>query len=261
MSDKTMIRSEFSEDGPLPPGLLVEVTFLSGPLEGKSMKLHKRKNTVGRNKGDIVLQDNAVSGEHAEIGFEDGRLYIQDFNSTNGTLLNGGQVFEAFINSGDEITCGGTVFRVDVKQSAQSASWASLGAEESEQEQEVDENETTQLLEEREGKDPLEGQLPAGAKAGIQVTAGPDSGKKYILKKRGVVVGRSGDLQLSDPSVSRKHASIEFMSATRVIVKDLRSTNGIFLNDKWASVSNLSNGDMIKLGNTTIKFFLSLPEG
>ncbi len=256
-----MIRSEFSEEGPLPPGLLVQVTFLSGPLEGKSMKLHKRKNIVGRSKGDIALQDNAVSGEHAEIGFEDGRLYIQDLNSTNGTLLNGGQVWEAFINSGDEITCGGSVFRVDIKQSAQSASWASLGSEAEEEAPQIDESEVTQLMEERDGKDPLEGQLPAGAKAGLQVISGPDSGQKYILKKRGVVLGRSGDLKLSDPNVSRKHASIEFMSATRVIIKDLRSRNGTFLNEKWTSVSNLNNADMITLGNTTIKFFLSFPQG
>jgi len=256
-----MIRNEFSEEGPLPPGLLVQITFLSGPLEGKSMNLLKRKNIVGRSKGEIALQDNAVSGEHAEIGFEDGRLYIQDLNSTNGTLLNGGQIYEAFINSGDEVTCGGSVFRVDIKQSAQSASWASLGGEAAEEAPEVDESEVTQLMPERDGKDPLEGQLPAGAKAGLQVLSGPDSGKKYILKKRGVVVGRSGDLQLSDPNVSRKHASIEFMSANRVILKDLRSTNGTFLNDKWVSVSNLSNGDMIKVGNSTIKFFLSLPQG
>ena len=90
--------------------------------------------------------------------------------------------------------------------------------------------------------------------------SGLNSGAKLLVKKRGTLIGRAGaDLLLHDLDVSRKQASIGFMSAQRVILKDLRSRNGTFLNDRWISVANLANGEIIRVGNTQIKVFLQLP--
>lgn len=45
--------------------------------------------TVGRYEDNTVeLDDDFVSGSHAEIYFENGQWWIQDLNSTNGTFLN-----------------------------------------------------------------------------------------------------------------------------------------------------------------------------
>jgi len=255
---ETIVRTEFDDDGPLPPGLLVELSFLTGPLQGKKEKLFKRSTSIGRKEGDIVLNDNAVSGKHALIGFDGGRIFVQDLGSTNGTMLNGGQVWEAFINSGDEITVGQTVMKVLIKQLAASASWADHGMEDAGPDASPASNEPTQEMEEWKSKDPLDNPLPHGVKIGLQVTMGLDSGLKHLVKKRGTTIGRAGaDLEVHDLNVSRKHATIEVMSPDRIIVKDLRSTNGTFLNEKWITVGNLKNGDIIKIGNTQIKIFLA----
>jgi len=255
---ETIVRTEFDDDGPLPPGLLAQLSFIAGPLQGKVMKLDKRTTTLGRNKGDVILNDNAASGEHAIIGFDGGRFFVRDLNSTNGTMLNGGQVWEGFLNSGDEITAGASVMRIDIKQSASSASWADLGMEDAPPDAMETSGDVTQPLPELAGKDPLSGPLPPGVKAGMQVVAGLDSGTKHIIKKRGTLIGRVDvDLELHDLTISRRHASIEFMSKDRIVVKDLRSKNGTFLNDKWVTIGNLGNGDVIKIGNTLIKIFIA----
>ena len=51
-----------------------------------------KDTTIGRNaKADIVLdpKDNKLSGRHCRMKWEDGKLYIWDENSTNGTFVNG----------------------------------------------------------------------------------------------------------------------------------------------------------------------------
>ena len=56
---------------------------------------HELKDTVsiGRDtKNDLVMQSAAVSREHAAVAFRDGRWYVEDCGSFNGTYLNGTRV-------------------------------------------------------------------------------------------------------------------------------------------------------------------------
>lgn len=254
---ETIVRSEFDDQGPLPPGILIELNFLTGPIAGQKYKLYKRKTLIGRREGDIVINDTSISGSHALFSFENGQLLVQDQNSTNGTKLNGGQVWEAVVSNEDEVTMGETVIRVKIQQKAASASWADMGMEDAIEDQVEDSDEDTQPLMGFDEGTPLERPLPEGVKCGIQVVAGDDAGKKLLFKKRGVTIGRKdADFTLSDINVSRKHASIEILSAERVIVKDLRSKNGTYVNDKWVTVNNLKHGDVIRVGSTEIKLFL-----
>jgi pSer/pThr/pTyr-binding forkhead associated (FHA) protein len=252
-NDRTMIRDEFSEDGPLPPGLELKLTFIAGPLQGKSFQVVSRKTTIGRSSGEIVLNDSAVSKEHALILFDGGHFLVRDLESTNGTYLNGGQVWESFLNKNDEITVGNSVIKVDIRQTASSASWADLGMDN----EPAADADITNAQAEREGKDPLLQALFPDVKAAIQVVEGVDAGKSLIFKTRGIVIGRGkADLELNDMDVSRKHASIEFMTPERVILKDLRSMNGTFVNGRWTTVGNLANADVIKIGKTTLHFYV-----
>lgn len=256
MSDRTIVRDEFSEEGPLPPGLSLRLSFVAGPFQGKSLNVTQRKLTIGRSSGDVVLNDSAVSKEHALIFFEGGRFLVRDLKSTNGTFLNGGQVWESYIATNDEITVGNSVMRVEIKQTAASASWADLGMQ-AQQPAPADDGDITSVQPEREGKDPLMQPLYPDVKAAVQVVEGMDKGKSLVFKTRGVVIGRGkADLELNDMDISRRHASIEFMTRERVIIKDLRSANGTFLNDRWVTVANLSNADVIKIGKTTLHFYV-----
>ncbi|WP_413857626.1 FHA domain-containing protein [Candidatus Aalborgicola defluviihabitans] len=54
------------------------------------MQLTKDKTTLGRRPyNDIVIDNLAVSGEHAVLQMTGGEVFLEDLNSTNGTYLNG----------------------------------------------------------------------------------------------------------------------------------------------------------------------------
>jgi pSer/pThr/pTyr-binding forkhead associated (FHA) protein len=59
---------------------------------GKTFNLNGPVNVVGRstsqNKPDIELNDEVVSRRHIEILLKDGKYWLKDLGSTNGTILN-----------------------------------------------------------------------------------------------------------------------------------------------------------------------------
>jgi FHA domain len=60
--------------------------------DGKEYEL-KESVTIGRNAGnDLTFESPTVSREHASVAFRDGRWYIEDRGSFNGTFLNGARV-------------------------------------------------------------------------------------------------------------------------------------------------------------------------
>lgn len=63
---------------------------------------------LGRSsKNDIVIKDNFVSKNHLLIEKENGRYYIRDLNSANGTFLNGQTLHEETeLKNGDRIGVG-----------------------------------------------------------------------------------------------------------------------------------------------------------
>ncbi|MDD5562536.1 MAG: adenylate/guanylate cyclase domain-containing protein [Thermoanaerobaculaceae bacterium] len=68
-------------------------------------------------------------------------------------------------------------------------------------------------------------------------------------------IGRASDNQLvlKDFSVSRHHARVEKRGDTWWIV-DLGSTNGIKINDRYATDAMLTEGDQVQVGNFTLSF-------
>ena len=56
----------------------------------KEVSLVKDRTTLGRRPyNDIVIDNLAISGEHAVLHMIDGSVYLEDLNSTNGTFVNG----------------------------------------------------------------------------------------------------------------------------------------------------------------------------
>jgi pSer/pThr/pTyr-binding forkhead associated (FHA) protein len=57
--------------------------------DGTEVEL-KDRASIGRDaNNDLVLESSAVSREHAAVAFRDGRWYLEDRGSFNGTYLNG----------------------------------------------------------------------------------------------------------------------------------------------------------------------------
>jgi len=71
--------------------------------------------SIGRSaEADVRIDDRYASGVHARIFTRDGRTYIEDMNSTNGTLLNDATLSgEAELVDGDVVRIGDTEFRYE----------------------------------------------------------------------------------------------------------------------------------------------------
>jgi hypothetical protein len=72
--------------------------------------------SIGRSKeADIQIEDRYASSLHARVFSREGRFYVEDMNSTNGTLLNGATLQgEAELIDSDSVQIGDTVFRLEV---------------------------------------------------------------------------------------------------------------------------------------------------
>lgn len=70
--------------------------------------------SIGRSPtNSIVIRDDFASGEHALISLKEGRWWLEDRNSRNGTLLNGDRVSTAIIvTDGDIVSIGNTHFKI-----------------------------------------------------------------------------------------------------------------------------------------------------
>lgn len=73
----------------------------------KEALITKEKTTLGRRPyNDIVIDNLAVSGEHALVHASGGDVVIEDLNSTNGTYINGRAVKKQPLAHGDVIEIG-----------------------------------------------------------------------------------------------------------------------------------------------------------
>jgi FHA domain len=72
--------------------------------------------SIGRSKeADVQINDRYASSLHARVFSREGRFYVEDMNSTNGTLLNGATLQgEADLVDRDNIQIGDTIFRFEV---------------------------------------------------------------------------------------------------------------------------------------------------
>ena len=84
-----------------------------------------------------------------------------------------------------------------------------------------------------------------------------DLGKKYNVDGKTVVVGRSSsaDIQVDQESVSRNHCKLINTGQT-IMLRDLGSTNGTYVNDELVDEYVLRDGDFIKVGRCIFKFLV-----
>jgi len=96
---------------------------------------------------------------------------------------------------------------------------------------------------------------PLGKVAGLVVVYGDELGKIYKPNTNSALIGRSSecDIRVDQESISRNHAKI-VNTGKAVLVRDLGSTNGTYVNDLPIEEHVLHDGDHIKLGRTIFKF-------
>lgn len=93
---------------------LFALIILTGNYRGKSITLPERDLLIGREKECFIrLFSSEISRRHCAIRFRDSELFLEDLNSSNGTLVNGVVIEEEVpLRSGDRIKVGPAEFQV-----------------------------------------------------------------------------------------------------------------------------------------------------
>jgi hypothetical protein len=91
----------------------------------------------------------------------------------------------------------------------------------------------------------------------VVVQQGPQRNADFRLVEGGNRIGRGADshVRLQDPLISTMHAMISFDDGVFDLV-DLGSQNGTYLNDNPRKITRetLKSGDVLRLGDTSLKF-------
>ena len=97
-----------------PTPALAWLAVLNGAHQGHLFSLYVQGTSIGRDaQNDIVLDDSAVSRQHAKLRFEEGarkskQFFVYDLASSNGTQVNGQKIVRKALNDGDRIRIGET---------------------------------------------------------------------------------------------------------------------------------------------------------
>lgn len=94
-------------------------------------------------------------------------------------------------------------------------------------------------------------------KACLVQYSGANLGKRYMLDEQRMIIGRSPEAQIviNEQCVSRQHAQCLRVNE-KVVLEDLGSSNGTYLNDERLSTKEtLKDGDIIRLGTIVFKYF------
>ncbi len=102
---------------------------------------------------------------------------------------------------------------------------------------------------------PPDSQAAGSAPPAVLVVAARDE-IVPIDKFKTTIGRRNADIVLDDPDVSRQHAVVERYD-DKILLKDLESTNGTFLNGKRITVEFLKDGDVIRLGSSVLRVQVS----
>jgi hypothetical protein len=90
----------------------------------------------------------------------------------------------------------------------------------------------------------------------LAVTAGPATGRSFELSTVSTTSlgrARANDIVLPDVSVSSQHCRIRPEDGA-LVLHDLKSTNGTYVNDRRVTRHTLADGDVVKLGETAMLF-------
>jgi hypothetical protein len=103
--------------GDMPPDIRFSLAFLTGPLASTVRVIDSALTTIGREEGDVIINDPEASRRHAQVEIHpDGSAWITDLGSTNGTSTLGKtiegptQLFDR-----QEFTCGRSTFMLLIR--------------------------------------------------------------------------------------------------------------------------------------------------
>jgi pSer/pThr/pTyr-binding forkhead associated (FHA) protein len=203
----------------------------------KEVQITKDKTTLGRRPyNDMVIDNLAVSGEHAVLQMVGNDVFIEDLNSTNGTYINGKAIKKQLLAHNDTVEIGKYKIKYLTDDGA--------------------DYEKTMIMRPGAAAQPPAfsasqppssgfGALGSASPASIKVLSGAASGREVTLTKVVTTVGKPG-VQVA--SITRRPSGYVFAhveGSSRPVV------NGAPL---AADSVPLRNGDVIELAGTQMQF-------
>ena len=226
---------------------------------------------------DLVIADPKVSRQHAKFSLQDGKASVEDLGSSNGTKVNGQKISgPTELGHGDTISIEHIFLRVIVDGaeleeddatvighntddatvigraapdlSAVPGSWVESETADSTQFMAAG-SESSQVSVTRQSSEPhlilLNEQGGIAEALGLEVSSGEQTWE----------IGRAEqcDIQLSEPTVSSRHAQL-VCDGGKWRVVNLVSSNGILVNGEKRLSAYLADGDVIGLGRAKLVF-------
>ncbi len=191
----------------------------------KEVQLTKERTTLGRRPyNDVVIDNLAVSGEHAALQMTGNEVTLEDLNSTNGTYVNGKAVKKQVLQHGDTVDVG--KYKIKFVSEAEAPGY-----------------DKTMVF--KPGETPAaggEGAAPGGA---LRVLSGTASGREVPLTKIVTTVGKPG---VAVASISRRQNGYV---VAHVEGAGIPLLNGAPISSEPVA---LKSGDVIELAGTKMQF-------
>lgn len=216
----------------------------------KEIPLNKERLSIGRKPhNDIQIDNLAISGEHAVVVNILNDSFLEDMNSTNGTLVNGQPVKKHFLRNNDVIELGKykLKYMTDLQSGAAASDFEKNVATRSgvlRPPGELQLAPTDIMTRSNIGVVPPSPSIPAAA---IQLLNGPNVGKELDLTKTLTTLGKPG-LQVA-VIARRPHGYF----ITHVEGRQFPIVNGVMLD---AQARPLKDHDVIEIAGIKMEFFL-----
>jgi hypothetical protein len=205
----------------------------------KDVQITKDKTTLGRRPyNDIVIDNLAVSGEHAVLQMLGADVFIEDLNSTNGTYINGKAIKKQLLAHNDTVEIGKYKIKYLVEDSHDYEKTMILqpGAQPPSLARPFTGTHTS--------PSPLSG-IVSSTPASIKVLNGAAAGREVTLSKVVTTVGKPG-VQVA--SITKRPSGYVFAHVEGAVRP---SVNGAPLTGESIA---LKDGDVIELAGTQMQF-------
>ncbi|MGE3165103.1 MAG: FHA domain-containing protein [Planctomycetota bacterium] len=207
----------------------------------------------------VVIQDPMSSRRHCQLKREGGRFFLEDLESSNGTLLNGRRASRVELADGDRIEVGEVAVTFSLGETSATdgnASGAARGAAPSRAAAKPPEPAAPPgLLEEPEPMVSPEARPASGGGVFLRVVGGDSPATRLELLDLPFTIGRKAEcgLVLNDRRVSGLHAQV-VREGDAWFIEDCGSGNGVLVDKKRIKRHPLRTGESVLIGGTTIEF-------
>lgn len=193
----------------------------------REVELTKERTSIGRRPyNDVVIDNLAVSGEHAALIRSEGVFFAEDLNSTNGSYINGKSLKRERLSNGDTLEIG--KYKIKFIGDEPAANY-----------------DATMIM--RPGAAATAAPAAPAGNALIRVTSGSAAGRDVALTKVVTTIGKPG---IAVAAITKRISGY--------VVAHVDGDGQTLLNGKaiGGEPELLKSGDTLELAGTTMQFHI-----